>query len=314
MAQIHSMPSRFAYPRLNRSGLGNLLIIWARAEIYAEQEGLQVLQPQWTQPKIGPLLRGERDLRYYVGLFKRDTFVGGWRKRWILARSERLREVDLDNRELADLPKHAVVEFAGLGDMFNPLIAKHQFLAKRLQEIAASRVLQEVAAEGNDYDIACHVRRGDIAIMNPGEEVTPWKTNKALPDSWFNNALDSITLRLKRRPRIRIFSDGTDDELQLLLDRPGCTRAAPKSALADILCLANAPTVLTTGSSSFSTWGVLLGQQPAAWYPSLLQLVHPTEPGLDIATDFDGHLKSIDADKFCEAINAHSPFAGSTAK
>lgn len=303
MTHQHRRKEVFVYPRLNRSGLGNLLVIWARAEVLAQRHGFRVLQPQWTQLKIGPLLRGERDLRYYTGLFQRKSFVGGLRKRWVLARHTRFPEADARDLERGRGGAGAVIEVHGLGNMFEPLLNHAEFLHRRLNQIAAKRVQEEVIAEPTDYDVACHVRRGDIPIMNQGEKVVPWKTNKALPDSWFLNALSSIEEKLGFEPRVRIFSDGTDEDLRLLLQRPLTKRALPKSALADILCLARAPAILTTGSSSFSTWGVLLGQQPAAWYPSLLQHVHPQAPELDVATDEDGFLSREHASVLCESIS-----------
>ncbi|MDP5015756.1 MAG: hypothetical protein NWQ43_00310, partial [Dolichospermum sp.] len=52
-----------------RSGLGNMLLVWARAILFAEFNGLPVLSPNWNEVRIGPWLRGERTKRYYGNLF-----------------------------------------------------------------------------------------------------------------------------------------------------------------------------------------------------------------------------------------------------
>src|SRR5262249_28756870 len=82
-ARATSLPSPmsnvFAFPSVGRGGLGNMLFPWARAEVFRKRHGVPMLAPQWTQFKIGPLLRGERDKRYYTGLFdhSRSKYVSG---------------------------------------------------------------------------------------------------------------------------------------------------------------------------------------------------------------------------------------------
>src|SRR5882724_7298334 len=55
---------------LPRTGLGNRLFPWARCRVFSFTNEVPMLSPRWAQLKIGPLLRGESDPRFYLNLFK----------------------------------------------------------------------------------------------------------------------------------------------------------------------------------------------------------------------------------------------------
>src|SRR5229473_2140179 len=67
------MPSRYCRAILPRTGLGNRLFPWARCRVFSFTNNVPMLSPRWAQLKIGPLLRGESDLRLYFNLFKRGA-------------------------------------------------------------------------------------------------------------------------------------------------------------------------------------------------------------------------------------------------
>ena len=72
----------YAYPILGRGGLGNMLFPWARAEIFCRKTGAQMLAPEWTRVKIGPILRGEKDKRTYMNHFDNEGYIAGIKK-WV---------------------------------------------------------------------------------------------------------------------------------------------------------------------------------------------------------------------------------------
>src|SRR5882724_5405748 len=55
---------------LPRTGLGNRLFPWARCRVFSFTNQAPMLSPRWAQLKIGPLVRGEVDRRFYFDLFK----------------------------------------------------------------------------------------------------------------------------------------------------------------------------------------------------------------------------------------------------
>src|SRR5205807_8204048 len=137
-----SLPARYGHAIVGRSGLGNLLLPWARCEVFCHTNHLPMLAPQWSAPKIGPLLRGERDLRFYVGLFNNKSYIRGLRKWFILYRSHRIPETH--SQSLFEASEPAVVIFEGLGEFFKPLLAHQPYLAERLYNILSDKSRQSL--------------------------------------------------------------------------------------------------------------------------------------------------------------------------
>ena len=52
--------------------------------------------PAMVSPKLGPMLRRERDFRFYVGLFNSDSYVRGLRKWWIHRFSTKVGESEIE--------------------------------------------------------------------------------------------------------------------------------------------------------------------------------------------------------------------------
>lgn len=55
-----------------RCGLGNKMLVWAKAMIFARAHDLPLYTFGWEQFNLGPLLRGERSNRFYTGYFKKE--------------------------------------------------------------------------------------------------------------------------------------------------------------------------------------------------------------------------------------------------
>src|SRR6476620_11629916 len=59
----------YCHAILPKAGLGNRLFPWARCRVFSLKNNVPMLRPTWAQLRIGPLLRGESDLRHYSDLF-----------------------------------------------------------------------------------------------------------------------------------------------------------------------------------------------------------------------------------------------------
>lgn len=56
----------YVIANLPRAGLGNKLLVWARALVFARMNDLPLLVSPWQQLSIGPVLRQEKRKRFYV--------------------------------------------------------------------------------------------------------------------------------------------------------------------------------------------------------------------------------------------------------
>jgi hypothetical protein len=89
---------------------------------------------------------------------------------------------------------------------------------------------------------------------------------------------------------VTIFSDGRPNELGALLSLPNVDLAPPAPAIVDMLCMARARVVVTSGISSFSMWAAFLGEALAINYPGTMARLNPERPGRDIEASLEGDL------------------------
>src|SRR5262249_47824902 len=130
------MAGLYALARIGRAGLGNGLLPWARAELFARDSGAKMLAPRWWSLRIGPYLRREPDKRRYARFFYSDRHVSGFSRVSSLVRGRRVSEAKVDQIcDRASRSRPCVVEFRGLGEFFVPLAGEHGFLRDRLWEM-----------------------------------------------------------------------------------------------------------------------------------------------------------------------------------
>ena len=237
---------KYVYPLLQRQGIGNLLFPWARAVVYSRKVGVPIIAPHWARlTRIGPWLRGERYKRYYGGDFTNNGYIKGLRKWWLL-----------------HFKRNQIFIEQGMKDRFLPFIEYQFEVKKELYSIVNPEIIQrseEIRGNDGGNYVAVHVRRGDFNQVGRRTE-----------DEWFVRAL-STALELneaKSCSAIRVFSDGYPEELRFLLERFTTERIVvmPKApAIQDILMLSNAKVLVCSPRSTFSMWGVFLGQMPSVW-------------------------------------------------
>ncbi|MEM7577869.1 MAG: hypothetical protein AAF328_10380 [Planctomycetota bacterium] len=274
---------------LGRAGLANRLFCWGRAQAAAERYGLPMLAPQWVKMKIGPILRGERDKRFYLGLFRPEGYVTGPKAWWIQRRYDVIRELDFAAR-LQRAGDPTIVNFFDMVDFFRPIYTDAEVLRRRLWDITAPWVKEAVDAHRTHVGpVALHVRRGDMPEVAPGQVVNQ-KTLCQLPTGWFVNVVKSLQRAHGRDTPVSVFSDGTDEQLEPILALPNVRRVEGGSALADIWLMAHAKVIATSGPSTFGQWAVYLGGSGAVWYPGFRHPISQECDGAAVDADAEGLL------------------------
>ena len=293
----------YAHANVGRSGLCNMLIPWARAEVFARERSVPMIAPQWVQPKIGPLLRGETDLRYYTGLFSNQGYVRGLRRLCLLGIGKRLDGDALEPGE--DVHSHgrpAIVAFSGLRNYLRGLGAYSDYLRGRLWDITSQTVRNQVEEQEAIIDLAVHIRRGDMPVWE-GEGDVP--NCHSLPSSWFEQVIVSIREAAGRDLHVRVFSDARSGRLEDILALPGVERSPmDNTVLADLWLMSEARMLVTTGTSTLSAWASFLGGMPSVWCKGWLgehtdhQAQHvETGPGGEIGEDELRALGAVLADE-----------------
>jgi len=283
----------FAYPDVARMGLGNMLFPWARAEVLASTYSIPILAPRWVKPRIGPILRRETDLRFYVGLFDnaRAGYIRGLRRSLIMVRASRVSYELVPAFMASDASKSGIhiLECGGWQGWFDDLLPHRELIARRLNDILSTRVRRLLDQSNVDFEIAVHVRRGDKAPIPFGATLTGEST-ETLSDKWYINTIRSVRRILGHSARVRIFSDAKPGQIDPILAEPDTTRAPDNPAIVDMLLLSKAKVLITTGGSSFSAWASFLGAMPTIWYHGAGMPLIIDRPSLSIETDLEGNL------------------------
>jgi hypothetical protein len=295
------MSGPMVHANVGRVGLGNLLFPWARAEVFAQAFGLRMLAPQWTQFKIGPLLRRETDLRYYTNLFDNSEYVRGATRLLKLWRAERvdgtpylrrLEELDEPPEELSG----KLVQFRGYGGWFREDLPKHRKLVReRLERITSGVVRKQVEAFAEPLEIVVHVRRGDMPTLGLGAGFGD-RQNQAESEAYFVNAVAEAREAMGRDTPVTIFTNAKPGELTEL-PKLGNVHVAPghHAALTDMLLMARGRVLIASSASSFSAWASYLGGMPTLWHEERVQHLVPERPELGVAVTARGALKSATA-------------------
>lgn len=233
------------------AGLGNLLFPTLRALIAQQARGGTFVYPTFAQFKIGPLLRGERDKRFYgdVARARRGDEWADWLR-------SRLDGPSVDERdERAAGLTEGVIQYKGLRDYFHDL-AGHQPLVQRWY---ADNM--RCGPAGDDFDIAVHIRLGDF-VADPGQT---GDVNTRTSFDWYREAIDVGTKQLGvANPRLLIFTDGSFDEVREGLGATDIAFDESEQAAAAMARMARAKLIVTS-RSTFSMWGAFLGGCPAIW-------------------------------------------------
>ena len=245
------------------------MLIWARALVYARAHGHTPVWPAWGQVHLGSWLRWERDKRMYGLLFRRlRHYASGSGLRRLPHYSES-ETAQFEARTDGD----AVLRFEGIGPGFQPLVGHSEFLWKELCGIARDDLVAH--RESAREIIGFGIRLGDFMKLG-------WST----PVPWFEARL----LELRRfcpEQRVWLFSDGSDEELSLLLSDPLVSRTPVhrdplrSPALTEIAQMSGTRLLVLTPGSTFHQWGAFLGCRPVLgkvtndWYRQRLQMVSP---------------------------------------
>jgi hypothetical protein len=221
-----------------------------------------MLAPRWTQIKIGPLLRGETDLRCYTGQFCASHHeVGGLHRYGVLATHHMVPE----SQRRLDAGHRSLIVFEGVARYFEPLNGYNAILRRELESVVRPEWL-DVVSKTEVPAIGIHVRLGDFA---PARSETDFITRGGIrtPVEWFAGALQRIRSNAGNVVPAFVVSDGRAGELSELLSMPAVTWLRSGSAISDLLLLAKAKIIIASGGSTFSAWAAFLGEIPAVSIP-----------------------------------------------
>lgn len=267
----------YGYPALPKAGLGNMLIPWADCLLWCKDTGARMISPTWAKLRIGPVLRRERDKRFYQRFFVSAGEVTGPHK-WALLLTARKIPADVwrAGNVGATAERDTVVCFSDM-NLFGNLVGRHAEVKSALYCMTKPQY-HPASIAGTPF-IGIHIRLGDYPPF-PAANAAPMVYFR-LPIDWYVAGLSAIRRAVGIDLQAVVFSDGSDQELMPLLAMPRVSRSPFREAITDMLALGESCAVIAS-RSTFSLWGCYLSQAPSLWYMTNSGVTSVTESAADL--------------------------------
>src|SRR5256714_2999631 len=186
--------SSFCYAQLPRAGLGNMLLVWARAQAFAHLNDIELIVASWGGVKVGPILRRERQSRFYFGYFKKNGNRNFLRRERILRTYQWIVEPEIErlsNRH-NDAAGNLFVfnQIPHWADYFKGIKEHRKLILNRLYSMLEEKHREELAGLESPV-IGLHVRMGDFRKLLLGEDFAKDGHVRA-PFSYFTNAIERL--------------------------------------------------------------------------------------------------------------------------
>jgi len=241
----------FIFFRLFGPGIGNSLLVWARALIYSQKYNLKMLQPAWKNFAIGPIIRKQKDFRTYTDIFKEDSnYLNNLR---LLLFKRKIFEENLVSHKFESKD---ILIVKGLRNFFNDLYEANDLIYKHLLAMTNDKLLHGLNFN-YDNSITLHVRRSDFHGSTVATEITD--------DQWFIRVVNLLRKKLNKNLKVYIFTDVKSNQIKELMSLPNTFRLDYKSSVADLLSMTKSKIFIGSKHSTFSHWVSYLGQMPTVW-------------------------------------------------
>ncbi len=265
-------------------GLGNELIPWAKAWIFAQEASAMCMPPAWgsnpreywryfKSPRWDSLVhRAVSKVVPTISFAQSDFDAIGLTD----FREASRRFIELHN---LDIKSFWNVEITGLWGAFEGLRPSRSFLLSRL--LSTTHTIQNIYRIKQNIDnqklfVGLHVRMGDFSKSNLYSYQS--SVNMSWPIEWWVNIIERLNNCFgASNINFLLASNGSLNELSPLLSHDNVlfTSSLPYSDISDLLTLSECD--LICGSlSSFSMWAIFLGNAFSLWFDENFERIDST--------------------------------------
>ena len=250
----------YVFVKLPKTGLGNMLLVWARGYVFAHKNQLPFFTSNWWSIRPGVWIRNEKRKRFYWGYFKNDSLINKLRLYFIKRGNQLFIEPSKPNISGKFLYQFSTCDTDG--DYFKSLKPYRTEVKKALYALLTNKIRRQLD-NANVPVIGMHIRRGDFKL---GSALTPLQ--------YFIDCLQAIRRVAGTDLPATIFSDADEDELKEILRFPGVNLSNQKADILDILLLSKSKICILSISSTFSFWAAFLSdgvilKHPDEWHPAI---------------------------------------------
>ena len=240
--------NKYSVAILPRCGLANKLFVWARCLEWSRRNNVEMLPTLWSQLRIGPIIRGEKDFKFYTGLFVSSS-ISSWIK-WItkMLCLKNIHEVE-HARFLDD--SAGIYIFSELRDHFKGLEDSRTLILDELLRIVKPEI-REIYFCTPSPVLGVHIRLGDFVNIQ-----------EALSIHWYVEQILFIRKIVSAEIPVTIFSDGHKNQLEEILKIPNVSWFDSGNPLIDLLVMSKSKFLVGNGKSSYFAWASFLGDIPS---------------------------------------------------
>lgn len=254
-------PIDLAFFRIGGPGLGNLLFPITRAFVDAKKNNGVFINGTFPQVKLGPLLRMEKDKRFYGKEFASLYWKNRIHKIFLMS----CRSIT-EEKSTAD-DDSVVIYFSGLGTYFYPLVGWEDAIREFLYEenyFSLERNLRN--------GVAVHLRLGDFEAARKYMDGAANTQNSV---DWYRAAIGKSKSLLGSAVKVTLFSDDPIRAKQLFPDL--CVWESSANALSEMLTMSQYES-LVGANSTFSLWASFLSNGTSIWHKNFdLERYRPRE-------------------------------------
>ncbi|RXK59446.1 hypothetical protein ESA94_15035 [Lacibacter luteus] len=249
------------YASFPDTGLGNKLLIWAKAFAFAQKHQLELFCGAWWGIHFGSWIRNEKQKRLYLGYFHEDSWMKRVRLFFYRQKARKVNEpvVLEDEQQPVLYCFREVITSKDYFEQIKPYRTEVKEALYAMLQPSLTEQLNQLAAP----TIAVHVRRGDFKL---GSTLTPL--------SFFIDSITAIRNACGSVLPVTVFTDAHAGEIAELLALPAVQMSVAKADILDILLMSRSKVCLLSISSTFSFWGGFLSDgivlmHPEEWHPSI---------------------------------------------
>jgi CBS domain-containing protein len=237
------------YVKFQKTGLGNMLLIWAKGLVFGHLNNIEVITSSWWGFHWGALIRRERKTRLYIGYFKETSIIKQIKIKYY--EKFKIKEKEPQIKLLRDFEKKKAEIY-----IFNEIITDSDpFGALRNNEILIKNSLYNLLTVNmksklGKYKspvIGVHIRRGDFKL---GSQLTSLE--------YFIAGIILVRKEIGESAPVTIFTDASIDEIAEVMALENVLLAENKPDILDILLLSMSKVIILSGSSTFGYWAAFL--------------------------------------------------------
>ena len=275
-----------------RAGLGNKLLVWARAYVFAQQQELPLYLSPWEQLKIGHIIRRERDPRFYTHYFKHGHRVAFFYYYWRSHYADRTINPELHkvSHEAGGTGRVYVFQWRVDEDFFYELKPYRNLIQHGLWEMTLP-YHKQIVSNSPTPCIGMHIRRGDFAELKKYQDFNTAHLART-PLSYFEEMIHRLRSVTQYPTPVSLFSDARPEELDILLRLPNVQYVATNSAIADMLLLSKSKVIVLSADSTFGLFAAFLSDAAVILHPKNKQ--YPTRSTEVNQHHFEGSILDSD--------------------